>query len=213
MTDDNKDQKPNISCAENGPLLVKGLETLCNSSGEKLEIGKVVAVCRCGGSANKPFCDGAHRNNGFSGDRLNDTPPTTEQDRYQSEDITILDNRSVCAHIGSCTEGHPGVWRLKKEPWIKPDQAARDSIVEVIRQCPSGALSFEGDEGVRREPGITILKDGPYHVTGGLPLADDVTGQLPLDPDQYTLCRCGASRNKPFCDGSHWDIEFNDENN
>ena len=112
------------------------------TDGKSYEVTGNIALCRCGGSANKPFCDGAHRNNGFSGDRLADTPPTTEQDRYPAEDITILDNRSVCAHIGSCTEGHPGVWRLKKEPWIKPDQAARDSIVEVIRQCPSGALSF-----------------------------------------------------------------------
>ena len=83
----------------------------------------------------------------------------------------------------------------------------------MIRLCPSGALSFDGDESASGDPCITILKDGPYHVSGGADFEDSTTEQSPQDPNQYTLCRCGASKNKPFCDGSHWDANFKDEDN
>jgi CDGSH-type Zn-finger protein len=208
-----REHKASVDCSRNGPYLVRGLEYLRNSKGEELQVRKVVALCRCGHSGNKPFCDGTHAKIEFSGERLRKRPPTAKQDRYPGKGITILDNRTVCAHIGKCTDGLPAVWRLKETPWIKADAAEREEIIEVIRQCPSGALSYEGEPPVDRGVGITVLKDGPYYVTGGFALDDPVTEQTPQDPDEYTLCRCGASRNKPFCDGAHWDIEFRDDDN
>ena len=85
-----------------------------------------------------------------------------------------------------------------------------------IQQCPSGALSYtiggvEDDE-YSHEPGITISKNGPYRITGGIELEDRVGGQKPQTQDHYTLCRCGGSNNKPFCDGTHWK-GFKDEQN
>ena len=66
--------------------------------------------------------------------------------------------------------------------------------------------------GRRQEPGIGIVKNGPYRVTGGVELNDPGNEQTPATPDHYTLCRCGGSKNKPFCDGTHWK-GFKDDKN
>ena len=99
------------------------------------------------------------------------------------------------------------------KPWIEPDHASADDLVAVIRRCPSGALRYtlKGATGPDQAgpPSIRMRKDGPYEVRGGVPLRspfrmEQATSQI------YTLCRCGASKNKPFCDGSHWRVEFKD---
>ena len=86
-------------------------------------------------------------------------------------------------------------------------------IVATIRKCPSGALSYSID-GVehrdqQREPAVTVTDHGPYAVTGGIELLGVAFGQE-ASREHYTLCRCGASKNKPFCDGSHWQVNFRD---
>lgn len=213
MADESNLKKPLIGCAQDGPYLVKELEGLRNSKGEELEVGKIVALCRCGESANKPFCDGTHAKIGFSSERTRQDPPSRAWDRYPGKGISILDNRTVCSHSGICSDGLPAVWRLDKEPWIDASAAEREEIIGVIRQCPSGALSFDGEQSPSRFVGVTVLKDGPYYCTGGFELDDPVTAQTPQDPNRFTLCRCGASKNKPFCDGAHWGIEFKDDKN
>ncbi len=208
-------QKPIIEFSSNGPLLIKNLEVLENSKGERISTEAVIALCRCGGSANKPFCDGTHKKIGFSDARLTDGS-ADKRDNYKGKKITIHDNRGVCAHAGHCTEGLGSVFKYGQEPWIDPDGADVEAVIETIKACPSGALSYS-IEGVehrdeQRAPAISVTKDGPYAVLGGI----ECTGQSFGDgasSEHYTLCRCGGSKNKPFCDGTHYNIGFKDEKN
>jgi len=195
----------------NGPLSFEGGE-LRRQSGAKLPAEKKVALCRCGGSKNKPFCDGTHAKIGFSDRNLAD-PKKDQRDRYAGRTITIFDNRALCAHAGYCTDGLKEVFRYGEEPWIAPDAAAVEKVIETIRKCPSGALSYALDgveaEAPQRPPLVTVLDNGPYAVTGGVELGDAKLGQG-APSEHYTLCRCGHSKNKPFCDGTHWDVSFRD---
>lgn len=212
MASDTVDGGSVIECKENGPYLVKGLEVLTDAGGNAIAAKPVMALCRCGGSANKPFCDGTHAKNGFSGERLSDGA-NDRRDSYVGKAITIHDNRALCAHAGICTDTLASVWRMNEEPWIDPDGAAAEAIIEVVRACPSGALSYSvgGEEAAApdRAPAIMVSKDGPYHVTGGIALADANWGGG-ASRERFALCRCGASKNKPFCDGSHWHVGFRD---
>ena len=205
-----------IECAPDGPYLVKGLDILMNSRGQRLAAGATMALCRCGGSATKPFCDGTHKSNGFSGARLSDDRDDVCKS-FRGPGITIRDNRSICAHAGHCTDGLPGVFKERSKPWIDPAGGAVEAIVAVIASCPSGALSgsldAKGEVVVEAgPPRIAITKDGPYAVRGNVELAGARWAQG-APKDRYTLCRCGASKNKPFCDGSHWELGFRDEKN
>ena len=202
-----------ITCLPNGPYaLSKGEVTLRREEGKTFDASAGAALCRCGGSANKPFCDGTHRKNGFS-DRNTADPGRDRRVAYAGKGITIFDNRSICAHAGFCTDGLKNVFRMNAEPWIDPDGAAVAEIIATIEKCPSGALSYARD-GIeapppRREPMITVVNDGPYAVTGGVELAG-VPRAEGASEEHYTLCRCGGSKNKPFCDGTHWHISFKD---
>jgi CDGSH-type Zn-finger protein len=204
--------QPTIECKANGPYLVKGLEALRNSRGENIPTEPVIALCRCGGSANKPFCDGTHRKNGFSGAKLADGS-ADKRETYRGRSIAIHDNRGICSHAGHCSDGLAAVFKYRAEPWIDPDGATVEAIVETIRKCPSGALSYTLD-GVehrdrQQDPAITVTKDGPYAIVGGARLTGEAWGSG-ASTEHYTLCRCGASKNKPFCDGTHWSIGFRD---
>jgi CDGSH-type Zn-finger protein len=204
-----------IECRPNGPYLVKGEVALVNSRGEAIAAEAVFALCRCGGSANKPFCDGTHKKNGFSGARTGDGGDDRVRS-YRGARIVIHDNRSLCAHAGLCTDGLPAVFREEGSPWIEAGAAGAEAILETVSKCPSGALSCEVDgapvPAPERPPAILVGKDGPYSVTGGVTLVDARWGDG-ASREHYTLCRCGASKNKPFCDGSHWDAHFSDDRN
>jgi len=212
MASEAGDSGPTIECTENGPYIVKGCDRLSDGAGGAIATRRVMALCRCGGSANKPFCDGTHAKNCFSGERLTDGS-NDRRDNYVGRGITIHDNRAICAHAGLCTDSLASVWRMNEEPWVDPDGASVGAIIEVVRACPSGALSYSIDgEEIQRpasEPAIRVSKDGPYHVTGGIELLGCQWGEG-APRDHYALCRCGASKNKPFCDGSHWNIDFKD---
>lgn len=208
-------QTPSIECKSNGPYVVKNLEALSNSKGDSIPTKPVIALCRCGGSNNKPFCDGTHQKNGFSGAKLTDGR-ADKRDNYQGQRISIHDNRAICAHAGHCTNGLASVFKYGSEPWIDPDGSTIETIIETVRKCPSGALSYSVD-GVenrdqQREPAITVTSDGPYAVVGGIHLIGQSWGQG-ASTEHYTLCRCGGSKNKPFCDGTHWSIGFKDDKN
>ena len=209
---------PKIACLPNGPYyLLNDLEAapvpnLRRASGEACATVRGVALCRCGGSRNKPFCDGTHGTIGFSDRKISDGSKDRHES-YAGKGITIFDNRGICAHAGYCTDGLKAVFRMREEPWIDPDGAAVREIVETIRKCPSGALSYaiDGVEAAppERAPMVTVTDNGPYAITGGIELLGVKFGEG-ASTEHYTLCRCGASKNKPFCDGSHWDIGFRD---
>ncbi len=202
---------PKIACLPNGPYLLENAR-LRRASGETWPSGEGVALCRCGGSRNKPFFDGTHGRNGFRDQNLAD-PAKDKREAYAGRGITIFDNRALCAHAAHCTEQLPSVFRHDGRPWIDPDGATVQDIVAVIGKCPSGALSYAigGVEAVppQRPPTVTVADNGPYQITGGIELMAAKQGQG-ASSEHYTLCRCGASKNKPFCDGSHWDAGFRD---
>jgi CDGSH-type Zn-finger protein/ferredoxin len=208
-------QLPTIECKLNGPYLVKGLENLRNSAGEPIPTRPVIALCRCGQSANKPFCDGTHQKIGFSGAKVTDAS-AQKRDDYRAREIVVHDNRAICAHAGHCSDGLPSVFKYREEPWIDPAGAKVEAIIETVRTCPSGALSYSlgGVEhrDQQREPAVTVSKDGPYAVVGSVQLMDQSWGEG-ASREHYTLCRCGSSKNKPFCDGTHWSVGFKDEKN
>ena len=203
--------KPKIACVPNGPYLLENA-SLRRASGETWPTDRGVALCRCGGSQNKPFCDGTHSRNGFRDENRAD-PAKDRREAYAGKGITIFDNRALCAHAAHCTEQLASVFRYGQEPWIDPDGASVPAIIEVIRKCPSGALSHAigGVEAAPppRAPMVTVADNGPYQITGGIELAGVRQGDG-ASREHYTLCRCGASNNKPFCDGSHWNAGFRD---
>ncbi|MCK5709503.1 MAG: CDGSH iron-sulfur domain-containing protein [Deltaproteobacteria bacterium] len=204
-----------IEIMEDGPLIVKGLTILKNSKGEEVEAEMITALCRCGGSPNKPFCDGTHKKVGFFANRETDKPIDKERE-YQGEDIAIYDNRVICSHAGECVRNLPSVFRLGERPWIAPDNASVEEIISVIKKCPSGALSYSVQSTHQRDfdhsPEIVITKNGPYSVTGNIKINIEEDLQPP-SREHFALCRCGASKNKPYCDGSHTEAGFTDEDN
>jgi glutamate synthase domain-containing protein 2/uncharacterized Fe-S cluster protein YjdI len=206
-------KRPSITCADNGPYIVKGLETFTGLRGDSIKTKSTMALCRCGASKSKPFCDGTHAKIGFSGAKGGDRVPD-HRDTYEGKRVTIHDNRGICSHAGHCTDNLPGVFRGGKEPWIDADGADAERIIEVIEMCPSGALSYSVG-GVEhrdrdREPAIRITPHGPYRIEGGVDL-EGVESLEGASEEHRTLCRCGHSRNKPFCDGSHWHANFRDD--
>jgi CDGSH-type Zn-finger protein len=213
MSSANPKKRPTIRCRENGPYVVTGLEDFRNSSGDPIAAEDNLALCRCGASKTRPFCDGTHKKIGFSGDRQADRV-ADKRDTYIGMGITVHDNRGACAHAGICTQRLASVWRMGTEPWIDPDGAEVDAVIETINLCPSGALSYSIEDAEPRdedrEPAIQLFKNGPYQVRGGIEL-EGVTFAEGASRERYTLCRCGASKNKPFCDGSHWDAGFEDD--
>jgi CDGSH-type Zn-finger protein len=207
--------KPKIEVSKDGPYMVKELGKLENSRGEPIATQPFMALCRCGFSSNKPFCDGTHVRVGFSGVKSEKRIPD-RMENYVGKDVTIHDNRGVCSHRGHCTDNLPHVFRMRQKPWIDPDAGKADETARVIEMCPSGALSYTKDGILHkdwdRQPKIIVSKDGPYDVEGGVQF-EDPEGNTPESKEHYTLCRCGGSKNKPFCDGTHWPIAFKDEKN
>jgi CDGSH-type Zn-finger protein len=214
----------------NGPLYLindrekKIIENLENSKGEKLSNIQGIALCRCGASKNKPFCDGTHTIIGFSSknNESNDNKNKISSKRksYVGKKITIHDNRKICSHAAECVNNLPSIFRLNQRPWIDPDQETTETtekIIETIKKCPSGALSYSIDGIEYRDydgkPLVKVSKDGPYLVSGGIELIGEVEFPEDVSKEHYTLCRCGASNNKPFCDGTPNSINFKDEKN
>ena len=206
-------EKPKINPLTNGSLMVKNLEYFSNSRGEPIQTKPNAALCRCGASKNKPFCDGTHARIGFKTEKEEGRVPD-KKDTYKGAAITIHDNRGVCAHAGFCTDKLPVVFRMGTEPWIDPEGADVEEIKRIIHMCPSGALSYsENNREVNEffdKPAIVIAKNGPYHVRGKIEIEGVELGDG-ASREHFALCRCGKSKNKPRCDGSHWYAAFKDD--
>jgi CDGSH-type Zn-finger protein/truncated hemoglobin YjbI len=213
---------PGIVTARNGPYLVTNIAAVRTPLGEKLTLPPQLALCRCGVSAMKPFCDGTHATSGFTDDKDPKRVPD-QRDTYPGEQVTIFDNRGICQHSGLCTDRLATAFRTAADPFVAPSGARMDELIRAVRDCPSGALSLAIDNAEARdlvdwhgtrEQAIEITRDGPYRVTGAIPLADasgaDVPRAAGSSREHYALCRCGHSQNKPFCSGMHWYVEFRD---
>jgi CDGSH-type Zn-finger protein/truncated hemoglobin YjbI len=213
---------PSIRLVRNGPYVLTNVDSARGAVGEPIQTRPQMALCRCGRSAAKPWCDGSHATVDFTGakdpDRVAD-----RRDTYEGLSITILDNRGVCQHSGFCTDRVPVAFRVDQDPFVAPSGARMDEMIRAVRNCPSGALSLaiDGIEDraavdwhARRPPTVSITKDGPYRITGSIALLDE-TGMpearnIGSSLEHYAMCRCGHSQNKPFCSGMHWYIGFTD---
>jgi uncharacterized Fe-S cluster protein YjdI/CDGSH-type Zn-finger protein len=129
---------------------------------------------------------------------------------YRGRDIEVSFDLDICIHIAECLRGHPGVFKLDRRPWVLPDLADADEVAEIVERCPTGALLYRRLDGGEQEhhAGTTVVpvRDGPLLVTGDIEIRheDGTVETLP----RATLCRCGASKHKPFCDNEHLAIDF-----
>jgi CDGSH-type Zn-finger protein/truncated hemoglobin YjbI len=211
-----------IQAAHDGPYLVTNVPRLIDYLGTETRPAPQLALCRCGQSAIKPWCDGSHARTGFS-DAKDPKRVPDRRDSYPGQELTIFDNRGICQHSGLCTDRLATVFRAGAEPFVAPSGGRMDEIIRAVRDCPSGALSYAIGENEQREqvdwgnarpPGIEVTKDGPYRITGGIRLAGP--DGAPADRaegasrEHYALCRCGQSQNKPYCSGMHWYVNFRD---
>ena len=132
---------------------------------------------------------------------------------YSNGDLTVIWKPKTCIHAAECVKRLPNVYKPNEKPWIQVENATTDELIEQINACPSGALSYrmEGEvtntEEVSSTTKVEVLKDGPLLVHGDL----DVTGSdggKEMKKRTTAFCRCGASANKPYCDGEHNNIGF-----
>jgi CDGSH-type Zn-finger protein/uncharacterized Fe-S cluster protein YjdI len=134
--------------------------------------------------------------------------------RYEGEKLAVLYDVERCIHAAECVRGLPNTFDPQRRPWVSPDAAEAGEVVDVILRCPSGALHYERrDGGPAEEPAaentVTVVADGPFYLRGRIEIADP-DGNVQIADTRVALCRCGASKNKPFCDLSHKQAGFED---
>ncbi len=211
-----------IQLVENGPYLLTNVDQLTDGRGDHIPPRPQMALCRCGQSTVKPWCDGSHSLADFN-DAKDPNLVADRRDTYPGLSLTVYDNRGICQHSGYCTDRLPVAFRVDNEPFVAPSGARMDEIMRAVRSCPSGALSYAIDnhearddvDWHRQRPAtILVSTDGPYRVTGAIPLTDPSGAPMARNQgaslEHYALCRCGHSQNKPFCSGMHWYVQFRD---
>ncbi|MGH2636475.1 MAG: CDGSH iron-sulfur domain-containing protein [Actinomycetota bacterium] len=181
--------------------------------GPDFETAETYDLCRCGASAAKPFCDGACETIGFDGTETADRGPIADRrEPWEGVGVVLYDDRSLCTHAGFCTNLRTTVWALAEEA---SDPEAREEFTGMVHHCPSGRLEFAEDADPTTtvepvlEPSIGVEPDASYWVRGGIPVLSEDGAAYEVRTRQ-TLCRCGRSRNKPFCDGEHKRAGFAD---
>ncbi len=130
---------------------------------------------------------------------------------YSNGEITVVWQADKCIHAGECVKRLPQVYKPKERPWITVENASTEELKEQINACPSGALTFymNNEEGDTNDAplNLNVVENGPVLVMGNceITLPD---GTVEIKENRTALCRCGASANKPYCDGAHKRIEF-----
>lgn len=213
---------PEVEVTLNGPYTVSGdvpIRPKCpvvSEHGEPLAWqtvdsavqGRTTDLCRCGHSAQKPFCDGSHVAAPFDGTEVASREPwSARRSTHEAVGITVHHDGPLCEHARFCVNRTTS-WR-KMLPNTS-DIGVRGQLMGMIQNCPSGALACAID-GETIEPdlpiGISPIEDGPLWVTGNVTIIS--SDGTPLETrNRVTLCRCGHSKNKPLCDGTHEDIGF-----
>ncbi|MEO6603395.1 MAG: CDGSH iron-sulfur domain-containing protein [Polyangiaceae bacterium] len=223
--------RPKITIMENGPYLVEGDVPLANQhivtneQGESIEWREgdpyphpeKYSLCRCGQSRTKPFCDATHKRIGFDGTETASREPFERQAQsIEGPTLVLEDAEKLCAFARFC-DPHGQVWNLVKQ---SDQPAAAKLVVHEAGHCPGGRLvAKHRSTGQAIEPhldaSIGLVQDtaqgtsGPVWARGGIPIVGADGRQYEVR-NRVTLCRCGASSNKPFCDGSHASIRFSD---
>jgi uncharacterized Fe-S cluster protein YjdI len=133
--------------------------------------------------------------------------------KYTNDEVTVVWQPHICIHSAICFKGLPLVFDPRKRPWVSPEGSTTEAIVEQIKKCPSGALSYfmnnevEGNVEVEGKTVVEILANGPLLVYGNLTVKD-TAGHETKKSQVTAFCRCGHSGNKPYCDGSHVKAKF-----
>jgi CDGSH-type Zn-finger protein len=224
LMDNTSKTEQEIRITKNGPYLVSGGIPLskriliCDRNGdaagwregEKFHVKDSYELCRCGGSHTKPFCDGTHLENHFDGTETASRVPYLERAEWtEGPDIRLSDAPGFCSHARFCVRGR-GIWEGVEQ---SADPEKRKAAIEAAANCHSGRLViwdrktgkpiepvFEKSIGVVEGPGEG--NNGPLWVRGGIPVISE-DGFVYEIRNRVTLCRCGCSQNKPFCDGRH----------
>jgi CDGSH-type Zn-finger protein len=222
-----------VVVTKDGPYLVSGEVPLARQTiatnaegesvgwveGETIATKDRYALCRCGHSATKPFCDGSHKTRGFDGTETASRAPYREQAReLDGPAVVLTDAQPLCA-FGRFCDAKGKIWNVAR----RPGDEARAIVEDEAGNCPAGRL-VAWDRTTRQAlepalpPSIGVVHDpaqgvgGPIWVRGGIPVtaADGTPYEV---RNRVALCRCGASSNKPFCDGSHASesVRFQDE--
>jgi len=218
------DKLARVAVSKDGPYLVTGDVPLSVSTigvdaggqsthwivGPDLPQQATYALCRCGGSGHKPFCDGSHLRNGFQGAETASRRPHAERAKvFDGPAMWLTDDESLCAFARFC-DPNGQVWTQVVRT---DDPETRAAFVRQVNDCPSGRLvAWDKETGAPVEetlaPSIGLVEDplkgcsGPLALRGGITLVSADGGEYEAR-NRVTLCRCGRSGNKPFCDGSH----------
>ena len=218
-------EEPRIEIRQNGPYVLYGdvplleMAPVHTFNGEPIawhtlrEIPvrvRPVELCRCGRTSRPPFCDATHERMTFDGAEVADRRPFL----VRAEAITdgyyaIADDRALCFSAGFCGTRTTDVWKLLGAP---RDGAAQDLMRDMVSLCPSGRLVLlEQQRAIEPDlpKSIAVLPGGPIWVRGGVPIFGS-QGDAWEVRNRVTLCRCGRSANKPFCDGTHMTIHFDE---
>ncbi len=131
---------------------------------------------------------------------------------YQGKDLLIRYDQHRCIHVGECVKRLPAVFDPKRTPWVVADAASAAEVITAVAHCPTGALSVESlDETLPIAPANTVRlsAEGPVFLSGRVEIRDH-NNHLLLEDRNVALCRCGASENRPLCDGRHSVVHFDD---
>jgi len=220
-----------VEITDNGPFLVYGQPPLVQlfitpddngqswsyRAGQCFELEEPAALCRCGHSQHKPFCDGSHQRVGFDGTETATLAPILDGAlRFDGPTLQLSDNPDYCANSRFC-DGHGSIWRLVAR---SDDPQTVTLVLHQAQHCPSGRLlAWDKASGVPLEavdtPQLGLIEDpqsqsgGPLWVRGGITI-QSADGSVYEIRNRVTLCRCGHSQNKPFCDGSHVTAHWQD---
>jgi len=170
--------------------------------------GEEYELCRCGCSANMPFCDDAHKQEpAFEGTLTADREISARRrETLPGSGVIMTDDTSLCANSGFCGTRLTTVWEMIDRT---ADPEVRTRLLRMVANCPSGRLEVRLPDGTPAEPeftpSIAVVPDGPLWVRGGIPL-ETPDGFVYEQRNRVTLCRCGKSSNLPFCDGTHDEI-------
>ncbi|MDT8446964.1 MAG: CDGSH iron-sulfur domain-containing protein [bacterium] len=194
-------KKLTIEAFKNGPFKVTHLKSL-SFAGQSLEPAEEVFLCRCGETSTPPYCDGTHKKVGFDGSASQTEPKPLKV--WQGKGISTTFDPNICTHVLYC---RPLDELRLREPEDNT-QATAAEIAQVVMNCPSGALRFEAKEEILpppqriKSPALEIFEGAEIRVHQEY----EALG-FELRPGQpnnrSALCRCGRSKNKPFCNGAH----------
>ena len=134
---------------------------------------------------------------------------------YTNNEVKVFWDAALCIHSANCVNSLNAVFNPKRKPWININGASTEEIINTVSNCPSGALTYKKVSAMQEEQKqngqfsvkIQVNKGGPYLVKGKVTLIDK-DGTETVKEGTIALCRCGGSSNKPYCDGTHKNIEF-----